>query len=97
MTNIRLNNIEENVIFLNIALGNSKGEIYFSSDQNCTNHVIADDVSTLDSELKGDPFLIKIDVDGYETPVLEGAENILKNDNLCSVIMELNESDGRYF
>lgn len=106
MTNIRLNNIEKNVISLNVALGNSKGEIYFSSDQNCMNHVIADDestensvavnVSTLDSELKGDPFLIKIDVEGYETPALEGAENILKNDNLCSVIMELNGSGSRY-
>ncbi len=80
MTNIRLNNIEENVISFNIALGNSKSKIYFSSDHNCMIHVIADDestensvavnVSTLDSELKGDPFLIKIDVEGYQTPAL---------------------------
>jgi len=106
MTNIRLNDLEKRVISLNIALGNAKGEIYFSSDQNCINHVIADgeqtenkivvNVSTLDEELKNDPFLIKIDVEGYETPVIEGAESTLKKEELCSVIMELNGSGNRY-
>lgn len=106
MTNIRLNDLGERVVSLNIALGNAKGEIYFSSNQNCLNHVITDDeqtenkivvnVSTLDEEIKNDPFLIKIDVEGYETPVLEGADNTLRNEELCSVIMELNGSGNRY-
>lgn len=106
MTNIRINDIQKNVIALNMAMGNAEGEIYFSSDQNCMNHVIVDDeqtdnkiivkVSTLDEELKGNPFLMKIDVEGYETPALEGAENTLKNDTLCSIIMELNGSGSRY-
>lgn len=70
------------------------------------NHVIADDeitknkiivnVSTLDEELKDPPFLMKIDVEGYETPALEGAENTLKNEELCAVIMEVNGSGNRY-
>lgn len=106
MTNIRLNSVEEQVISLNIALGNSKGKIYFSSDQNTTNHVIADDettknkitvnVSTLDEELNDIPFLMKIDVEGYEIPVLEGAKNTLNNEELCAVIIELNGSGSRY-
>ena len=106
MTNIRLNDLGERVIPFNVALGNSKGEVCFSSDQNCMNHVIADheiietkiivNVSTLDEELKESPFLMKIDVEGYETSVLEGAENTLKNEELCSVIMELNGSGSRY-
>lgn len=106
MTNIRLNNLGEHVVSLNIALGNSRGEIHFSSDQNCMNHVIADNeitenkitvtVSTLDEELKDDPFLMKIDVEGYETPALEGADNTLRNKELCCVIMELNGSGKRY-
>lgn len=106
MTNIRLNNLEKSVVALNIALGNKKGEIYFSSDQNCMNHIIADgeqaenkivvNVSLLDEVLKDDPFLIKIDVEGYETLALQGAKNTLRNEELFSVIMELNGSGNRY-
>lgn len=106
MTNIRLNDLEKRVTSLNVALGNSKGEIYFSSDQNCMNHVIAENeiatnkitvnISTLDEEVKTIPFLIKIDVEGYEIPALEGAKNILSNEGLCAVIMELNGAGNRY-
>lgn len=106
MDNIKINNIENKVESLNLALGNSTGEMYFSSDQNCMNHIIAHNennsnkitvnVSTLDKELKRDPFLIKIDVEGYELPVLEGAQKILSNNELCGVIMELNGCGERY-
>jgi FkbM family methyltransferase len=106
MTNIKLNNLEDRVVSLNIALGNSSGEINFSSDLNCMNHVIADDekvqkkitvgISTLDSELKTTPFLMKIDVEGYEMAMLEGADNTLGNEELCCVIMELSGIGHRY-
>lgn len=106
MTNLRLNNICERVVSLNIAVGNEKSEIIFSSNQNCMNHVCADNeeientitvpISTLDEELTGSPFLIKIDVEGYETPALEGAVNVLRNEELCGVIMELNGAGERY-
>jgi FkbM family methyltransferase len=104
--NIRINNIGSKVESLNIALGNSKGEVYFLSDQNCKNHVIANNetkkenitvsISTLDKELKDCPFLIKIDVEGFELPVLEGGNRILSNMELCGVIIELNGSGNRY-
>ena len=40
--------------------------------------------------------LIKIDVEGYETPVLEGAQKTLEKHELNAVIMELNGSGSRY-
>ena len=70
------------------------------------NHVIAADEtsenvisvkqSTLDDELDSAPLCIKIDVEGYETPTLQGGLNTLKNKGLCAVIMELNGSGNRY-
>jgi len=54
-------------------------------------------VTSLDTALHGEsPSLIKIDVEGFETPVLEGAQEILKSQALHAVIMELNGSGSRY-
>jgi hypothetical protein len=55
------------------------------------------EVTTLDIALDGElPAVMKIDVEGYETLVLKGAEKILKQQTLHSVIMELNGSGDRY-
>lgn len=89
-----------------MALGNALGTVHFSSDENCTNHVIADGersnsqisvtVSTLDEQLSEIPFIMKMDVEGYESPALQGAKHLLNNDALCVVIVELNGSGDRY-
>ena len=39
---------------------------------------------------------MKIDVEGFEKPVILGGEKTLSNPSLHSVIMELNGSGGRY-
>jgi hypothetical protein len=39
---------------------------------------------------------VKIDVEGYEMPVLEGAKKTLQKPTLSAVIMELNGSGNRY-
>jgi len=40
--------------------------------------------------------LIKIDVEGFETKVVNGGEQTLRSPELLAVIMELNESGNRY-
>jgi hypothetical protein len=42
------------------------------------------------------PSIIKIDVEGFETHVINGAINILKSSLLLAVILELNGSSQRY-
>jgi len=54
-------------------------------------------VTALDEVLSGkSPVLIKIDVEGYENSVLEGAIETLKKKTLYAVIMELNGQGSRY-
>jgi FkbM family methyltransferase len=107
LENIRINDINNHVVALNIGLSDIEGELIFTIDENCTNHVITEkdkttnvirvEVSPLDTVLKDcDPHLMKIDVEGFETSVLKGAHNTLKKKSLHSVIMELNGSGNRY-
>jgi FkbM family methyltransferase len=105
--NIRLNHLEDKVACLNVGIGSSPGTIKFTGGLDTMNHALAHSESdsgavevqiiTLDGILKDrEPSLIKIDVEGYETPVLEGAPETLKKESLHSVIMELNGSGARY-
>lgn len=105
--NMRLNHLDDKVKCINKGVGAQQGTIAFTSDSDTTNHALASgeqcdnkvtvEVTSLDTALGDtDPVLIKIDVEGYETPVLEGAQEILKNQTLNAVIMELNGSGGRY-
>lgn len=105
--NMRLNHLEEKVTCINKVVGAHQGSIAFTSDTDTTNHALAAEeqcenvvnveVTSLDAALHSEPpALIKIDVEGYETPVLEGAQEILKKQSVHSVIMELNGSGNRY-
>ena len=105
--NISLNKLQNNVRVLNSGAGASVGQLVFSSAEDTTNHVLADDelngqttvvpVIIVDSLLtNGPPALIKIDVEGYETEVLKGMAKTLKAPSLKAIIIELNGSGGRY-
>lgn len=107
MNNIRLNQIENQVKCLNIGIGSQRGTIKFTSGMDTTNHAlppgsseenaISVEVFSLDEVLAGErPTLIKVDVEGYETLLVEGGQQTLKNESLQAVIMELNGSGSRY-
>ena len=54
-------------------------------------------VKTLDGVMSSEsPFMAKIDVEGYESQVLQGAERILGDPSLRVIIVELNGSGARY-
>lgn len=106
--NIALNKLHDRVILLNSAAGAIRGEVLFTDDQDTTNHVVAADeafgsslskvsVLTIDSLTKDNsPALMKIDVEGFETEVLNGMTETLKNGGLKAIIIELNGSGERY-
>ena len=105
--NIAVNGLLERVRAHNLGLGRGEGRLRFTGGLDTVNHVLAAGeaadgvvevpVRTLDAVLAGQsPTLIKIDVEGFETEVLAGAERALADPGLLAVIMELNGSGGRY-
>lgn len=103
--NISINKIEKIVSPLNIALGSEESTLQFTTTLDTVNHVatsqetntIQVEVNTLENVLGIQiPILIKIDVEGFETEVMKGAEGILLNRSLKAIIIELNGSGERY-
>jgi FkbM family methyltransferase len=107
LDNLSLNGLQPRVTPLNLGLGDCEDEILFSTNRDTDNHILTKDeagipavrvpVRTLDSILAAEsPSMMKIDVQGYETKVLEGAKETLAKPSLHSVIMELHGSGARY-
>jgi FkbM family methyltransferase len=108
MDNVRLNHLEAIVSVRTAALGPSAGTAAVTTHLDTVNYVIVpgkddDDRVThveivrLDDELAGRvPVLLKIDVEGFEGPVLEGAGATLRSPALLAVIAELNGQGDRF-
>jgi FkbM family methyltransferase len=100
--NIRLNDIESRVETLNIGLADRAGSLRFTETLGGLNHValhsgIEIEVRSLDDVLGGrTPAMIKLDVEGFEMPVLRGAKRCLASRELKAIVVELNGSGGRY-
>lgn len=107
LENVHLNSVQDRATCLNVAVGAEAGRVACTSDSDTMNHVIAAsescqqvvhvDVTTLDSTLADEsPTILKIDVEGYEASVLQGAQRTLARPSLQAIIMELNGSGRRY-
>ncbi len=105
--NIQLNKINDRVVALNIGLGREAGTLRFTAGLDTINHVISDSENVSDSIevpvkklddvlINAEPYLIKMDVEGFETEVITGASETLSRKSLNAVIMELNGSGDRY-
>tara|TARA_B100001250_G_scaffold413708_1_gene448742 strand:- start:6489 stop:7379 length:891 start_codon:yes stop_codon:yes gene_type:complete len=101
--NINLNNLNEKVTLYNIALGSKDCDIKMSKQYGALNRIIMTDddyelvgMKTLDQISCNDPFMIKIDVEGYEMEVLNGGSKTLSSASLQVIIIELNGSAKKY-
>jgi hypothetical protein len=89
-----------------MALGSREGSIHFTAGLGTENHVVEANgaeekievpMATLDTELAPeDPVLIKIDVEGFESEVIEGARKILAKPSLQALIMERLKHGNRF-
>jgi FkbM family methyltransferase len=109
LRNVQLNGLSNSVICVNKGLSGSSGELCFTTSSDATNHVCNDQeklsefvkvsVTTLDDEMESQsvvPSVLKIDVEGYEHFVLDGASRILFNNSTNIILIELNNSGLRY-
>lgn len=104
--NVLLNEIDGRVRLCHVGLADEGGVLRFSAALDTMNHVLGPGedgpavevpVVRLDDLLEGRvPAVIKIDVEGYERFVLEGAARTLAAPDLLAVSMETNESGRLY-
>lgn len=97
---VQINRIESLVDVRNIGVGDKEGELYFTNNSDTVNKVclsgaaenttrVRVGVLNRELELSGEYFL-KIDVEGFESQVIRGAESILASGRVLAMIVELN-------
>jgi FkbM family methyltransferase len=105
--NIKLNRLENNVVAYNQGVSSAAGMLHFSIEYDTVNHVVSEEragqttkvaVNTLEHfcSMHRIPIIMKIDVEGFETEVINGLGQLLHDSQLKAIIIELNGSGGRY-
>jgi len=103
--NIALNKLGHLVSCINKGLGEKQGTLRFLTDRTVMNRVALDrenntldvEVCTLDELLEGkEAVFLKIDVEGFELPVLKGATKTLSKASLKYLMLEFNNSGTKY-
>jgi len=104
LKNIEINKINKKVKTYNFALGGESDLVKMSNNYGALNRVVENEeafefveIFKLDHIAKKQyPNLIKIDVEGYEMEVINGAEETLLSQNIEAVIIELNGHSIKY-
>lgn len=108
---IKLNNLEDLVSVNNLGIGSNEGMLFFTNNTDRLNHVVLinEEVINLERGLSSvkvatldrlyslqSPTVIKIDVEGFESFVIEGGESFFSNSYLTAIIVELNGLGEKY-
>jgi len=105
LKNLDLNRINNKVSAYNIALGEHEELVNISNKKGALNRIISSKNEGVemvkqklldDINIKENPRLLKIDVEGYEMKVIQGGKKTLSNPELQSVIIELNGNSRKY-
>jgi len=108
LDNIHLNKAADKVTALNIGVGKETDFLRFTENGDTMNRVVFDTndqngntvnvpVKKLDDILAGsDSVFLKIDVEGFETNVIKGADKLLSGTAVMGIIIELN-GGGNYY
>ena len=105
--NIRYNDLDEKVELFNLGVGDKEETLIFSDSLDAINHVIQDSgfngptthipVNSLDNILAGRPIhFMKVDVEGFEANVINGAFKTLATNALNVIIIETNGLSDQY-
>ena len=109
--NIKLNHISDSVTLLPYVVGSGKEppSVWFTQNLDTINHVAGVDelidrklmveisVKKIDNLLaEKKPVILKIDIEGFEWPALNGAIKLLSSGSVKGLIIELNGSGKRY-
>lgn len=106
LNNLYINQIQTIVLAHNQGVGSEQKIVSFTLDLDTMNSVVTQGIpgQTMDIQIESlnhilgheAPSLIKVDVEGYEMEVINGASEVLLNQSLKAVILELNESGEKY-
>jgi FkbM family methyltransferase len=105
--NINYNNLQDKTELYNLGVGDKEETLIFSNTLDAINHVINDNafggpvtevpVDSLDNLFRGKNInLLKIDVEGFEANVINGATLTLERPELKIIIMETNGLSDQY-
>jgi FkbM family methyltransferase len=107
--NIYLNSISNLVLPVQAGVGGEEGTLAFTNNMDTVNHVVPNydgskkdgiievQVKIIDNIFESkQPCVMKMDIEGFEWPALNGAKNMLANTGLKAIVIELNGCGNSY-